>query len=313
MLTRETFKGPWAGLPVAWTEDDRFDESTYRGDVARCCRAGVPGVYTGGTTGEFYAMELDEFREVVRATVEVCREHGTPVMIGCTSTYTLGSQRRAEMAVELGADAVQIALPYWMEIGETEIVPFFREASAAAADLPLSIYETTRSKRALTVAQHRNVKDAVPNYVMVKANAGTIGATAEGCRELSRFVSVFAGESRWADLGPNGVHGGCSSMVYWNPAFTLDFWARVEDRDWNSVNETHNRVQPLFDFLLHQFGGRRGFTDTAFDRLGAVACGFLTTSLRSRGPYPSVNPDDVGRLQTWCHANFPELLRQGGG
>ena len=29
MLTRETFTGPWAGLPVAWTDDDRFR----RGDV----------------------------------------------------------------------------------------------------------------------------------------------------------------------------------------------------------------------------------------------------------------------------------------
>ena len=52
-LTRDTFTGPWAGLPVAWTDDDRFDEVTYRADVARCCQAGIPGVYTGGTTGEF--------------------------------------------------------------------------------------------------------------------------------------------------------------------------------------------------------------------------------------------------------------------
>jgi len=43
-LTRETFAGPWAGLPVAWTEHDRFDEETYRADIARCCEAGVPGV-----------------------------------------------------------------------------------------------------------------------------------------------------------------------------------------------------------------------------------------------------------------------------
>lgn len=47
MLTRETFIGPWAGLPVAWQDDYSFDESTYRSDVARCCAAGVPGVYTG--------------------------------------------------------------------------------------------------------------------------------------------------------------------------------------------------------------------------------------------------------------------------
>ncbi len=311
MLTRETFTGPWAGLPVAWTEDDRFDEATYREDVARCCRAGIPGVYTGGTTGEFYAMELDEFHEVARSTIEVGREQDTPAMIGCTSTSTRGSRRRAELAAELGADAIQVALPFWMEIGESEIVPFFRDVSAAAAGMPLSIYETTRAKRVLTLAQHRAVNDAVPNYLMVKANAGTVGATAEGCRELSQFVNVFVGESRWVDLGPCGARGCCSSMVYWNPSVTLAFWEIVEQGDWDAVRKTDERVQPLFEFLHAEFSPR-GFTDTAFDRLGGIACGFLKTSLRSRAPYPSATQDDVERFQTWCREHFPEMLNQIG-
>ena len=110
MLTREIFIGPWAGLPVAWTDDDRFDEQTYRQDVARCCEAGVPGVYSGGTTGEFYAMEFEEFKAVARATVEECRSRNTPCMIGCSSTYTLGAIRRAKIARELGAECEQVDL-----------------------------------------------------------------------------------------------------------------------------------------------------------------------------------------------------------
>ncbi len=74
ILNRDNFTGPWAGLPVAWTENDEFDENVYRGDVARCCGAGIPGVYSGGTTGEFYAMEFDEFQAVARATVEATCE-----------------------------------------------------------------------------------------------------------------------------------------------------------------------------------------------------------------------------------------------
>ena len=78
MLNRETFTGPWAGVPVAWTDDDRFDETTYRTDVARCCEAGVPGVYTAGTTGEFYAMEFDEWKAVTLATVKNARLTASP-------------------------------------------------------------------------------------------------------------------------------------------------------------------------------------------------------------------------------------------
>ncbi|MFH1268113.1 MAG: dihydrodipicolinate synthase family protein [Planctomycetota bacterium] len=308
MLTRETFTGPWAGLPVAWTDDDRFDEPTYRADVARSCEAGVPGVYTGGTTGEFYAMEFDEFRAVARATVEEARGNGTPVMIGCSSTYTLGAMRRAQYAAEIGADAIQLALPYWMEIGPDDIVPFFEEVARASGGLPLSVYETTRAKRTLSIEQHRAIKDAVPNYLMVKANAGTVGCTPEGCRALSEFVNVFVGENKFGELGRLGAKGSCSSMVYWNPRVILGLWRQVDEQDWASVEATCERLNELLEYLHAEFGPR-GFTDTAFDRLGGVAGKFLKTSLGSRGPYPSVTPNDVETLRRWYRDHFPEMLR----
>ena len=226
MLTRDTFTGPWAGLPIAWTDDDCFDETTYRGDVKRCCLAGVPGIYTGGTTGEFYAMELDEFCEIARATIEECHAHDTPAMIGCSSTYTLGAVRRARIAAELGADAIQVTLPFWMEVGDDEIVPFFLLVSKESGGLPLSVYETTRCKRALTLDQHRAIKEEVSDYLMVKANAGTIGATPEGCEALSELVNVFVGETLWLELGSRGIRGACSAMVYWNPRVIRNLWSK---------------------------------------------------------------------------------------
>jgi dihydrodipicolinate synthase/N-acetylneuraminate lyase len=308
MLDRDTFTGPWAGLPVAWTKDDQFDEATYRADVARCCEADVPGVYTGGTTGEFYAMEFDEFQAVSRATVEECRARNKPAMIGCSSTYTLGVQRRAAFAAEIGAAAIQVALPFWMEVGEPQIVPFFQQVSAAAGGLALSIYETTRAKVVLTLDQHRAIHAAVPNYLMVKANAGTIGATEEGCEALSEIVNVFVGEGLWAALGPRGAKGGCSSLVYWNPRVCLALWKEVASGNWGAVNATQQQLGPLFEFLDKQYSSQ-GLTDSAFDRLGGVASGFLKTSLRCRGPYPSATPEDVEILRDWYVEHFPEMLK----
>jgi len=308
MLTWETWTGPWAGLPVAWTDDDRFDEATYREDVARCCNAGIPGVYTGGTTGEFYAMEFDEFQAVARATVEECRRRGTPVMIGVSSTYTRGALRRAEFAAELGADAIQVALPFWMPVGEQQIVPFFRDVASAGAGLALSVYETTRAKRSLTLDQHRTLHEAVPQYLMVKANAGTPGATPEGCAALSKFVNVFVGENRWGELGPRGARGSCSSMVYWNPRVILDVWSKVAQQDWQAVAEWSRRICALHEFLVNEYGPQ-GLTDTAYDRLGGLASGFLKTSLRSREPYPSVTDSNVIALRDWYRSHFPEMLQ----
>ncbi|MCD4727558.1 MAG: dihydrodipicolinate synthase family protein [Pirellulales bacterium] len=307
MLTREMFTGPWAGLPVAWTDDDRFDETTYRLDVAHCCEAGVPGVYTGGTTGEFYAMEFDEFKAVSRATVEECHARGKPAMIGCTSTYNLGAARRAAYAAEVGADAIQVALPFWMEIDDAQIVPFFKEVAEASSGLPLSVYETTRAKKVLTLEQHRDIKDAVPSYMVVKANANTLGCTPEGCQSLSEFVNVFVGENKFGELGRVGAKGGCSSLVYWNPRVILSLWQHVERCDWDSADATCEQIQELVNYIGRAFGSR-GFTDTAVDRLGGVASGFLKCTLRSRDPYPHAKPDDAELLRRWYQEHFPEML-----
>lgn len=310
MLSRETFRGPWAGLPVAWTNDDQFDEATYREDVASCCQAGVPGVYSGGTTGEFYAMEFDEFQAIARATVEECHAHGTPAMIGVSSTYTRGAQRRAAFAAEIGADAIQVTIPFWMELAFADIESFFRDVSSAAGGLPLSVYETTRCKVTLSLGQHQALHEQLPNYLMVKSNAGTIGSTPEGCEALSQFVNVFTGEGSWQKLGPHGVAGGCSSMVYWNPDVCLSLWQAVEAVDWNTVNRQAEPVARLFDFLHAEFG-TSGYTDTAFDRLGGLASGFLKTSMKSRGPYRSVSAEDVEKLRSWYAAEFPAMLEFG--
>jgi dihydrodipicolinate synthase/N-acetylneuraminate lyase len=307
MLTREAFTGLWAGLPVAWTNDDQFDEATYRADVDRCCAAGIPGIYSGGTTGEFYAMELDEFKAVTRAIVEECHAHGTPAMVGCSSTYTLGAMRRAAYAAEVGADAIQVALPFWMEVGDDQIVPFFRGIAEASGGLPLSIYETSRAKKTLTLDQHRAIKDAVPSYMVVKANAGA-SSTPEGCRMLSQFINVFVAESTYGVTGPAGAKGSCSSWVYWNPRVTLSLWQQVVEQDWATVDATCRKITKMVEFLFQTFGPR-GFTDTAYDRLGAMTCGFLKCGLRSRGPYPSATPADIELLRDGYRRHFPEMLK----
>ena len=306
MLSRKELVGPWAGLPVAWKEDWSFDEATYRADLERTCKAGVPGVYTAGSTGEFYAMEFDEWKSVSDATVEVCRACNTPVMIGITSAYTLGAQRRAEYALQLGADAVQIALPFWLEVKDHEVVRFYKEVTDACPGLAVTVYETLRAKKSLTIDQHRAIYDAVPAYLAVKSNAGTIGCTPEGCRQLSEFVNVWVTEGQWSELGPYGAIGTASALVYMNPRVILDMFRLLEDKNWDELDKWCAVLQK------HSTGlgpfSAKGYEDAAYDHLQGTVAGFLKMHPRSRGPYTSCTDDDVVQLRSWMEKNVPELL-----
>ncbi len=305
--TDEGLIGPWATLPIAWSSDDNFDETIYRADVAKCCAAGIPGVCLGETTSEFYALERDEFRAVARATIEECEPHGKPVMIGCTATYTRGVIQRVETAVELGAAAIMVALPFWLAVGDDQIVPFFQEVAAAASGLPVVFEETLRAKKLLTVRQHQEIKDAVPSYAAVYATADTVGTTPAGCQTLARFIHVLVHEELWSALGPKGATGSCSMMVCWNPRMILGLWKSLQNKDWVTLGIARGRIRSLLKFLDGEFGSK-GFTDTAYARMGARATGFLQSSLRNRAPYRSATEEDVALFRRWCGKGYPELL-----
>ena len=230
---------------MAWNDDLSFDEVAYRSDLISICEAGVPGVYTAGTTGEFYAMEFDEWKIITRVTVEECQRAGTPVMIGVTSTYTLGAVRRAEFAAKLGANAIQVALPYWMEMDDRMILPFFEEISEVCPNVALSIYETQRTKKTLTLEQHQKVFNSNGNYLAVKSNEGTLGCTPEGCKQLSKFVNVWVGEDKFNALGPYGAIGSASALVYMNPRIILYMFDLLLKKKWDELKPLTDQVLSL--------------------------------------------------------------------
>ena len=115
-------------------------------------------------------------------------------------------------------------------------------------------------------------------------------------------------EDRWAELGPQGAIGCCSSLVYWNPGVLLRCWEHLHGGDWANLQSDCRKMSALFAGLFAEFGPR-GFTDTAYDRLGGLAGGFLRTSLRNRGPYASPAADDVTRCAACSSSIFQSCSR----
>ena len=142
---------------------------------------------------------------------------------------------------------------------------------------------------------------------MVKANAGTVGCTSEGCQALSSFINVFVGEGLWPTLGPCGAVGCCSAMIYWNPRLVLDLWKMLKQQDWTDLEEACRPIGLLHEFFAERYTPR-GFTDTAYDHMGGMAGGFLNAGLRNRAPYPGGTEKDVEDLRQWYREHFPEML-----
>src|SRR5687767_844041 len=65
-LTRQNLHGVWPALIVPWTDDDRLDEKRFAKEVRSYSDTGVHGVYTGGTTGEYYAQDDATYERITK-------------------------------------------------------------------------------------------------------------------------------------------------------------------------------------------------------------------------------------------------------
>jgi len=304
-LTPDSLKGMWAGLPVPWTEKDQIDEGALRENVRRTCRAGAHGVYTHGTTGEFYAQSSDEWESVARATVEESNALGTLNQVGCTALWTGEAIRRARFAANVGADGIQLAFPFWLPLTEDQAVRFLKEIHTAVPGIPLVIYNTDRAKCPLTLSLLKRVLDeGIP---LVGCKGVGSGPPLEDLIKRAPTVRFFVGENELAELWKRGARGCYSSFIYACPKFMLRYFQLCETENPEAIRIGNRLKAFMSEFVEPRWN--RGLFDTAFDRMFATMTGFLTGSLlRSRPPYESATLKDVEDCRAWFEQHLPEFL-----
>ncbi len=107
--------------------------------VERLVTDGVHGVFVGGTTGEVWALDDEQWSRLVRFTKEALAGR-SPLYVGVSHASTAGAVARARLAEQLGADAIVSLAPYYIAPGQADIIRHF-QALANATALPIVIYQ----------------------------------------------------------------------------------------------------------------------------------------------------------------------------
>ncbi len=305
-LDYDRLHGIWAGLPVAWDASMELDEEASAADVQACCQAGVHGVYTGGTTGEFYAQDEETFRRLVRLTVDAARPTDTPTQAGCTALSTRLVRRRIEIAAEAGADGIQLALPFWLRLNDEEAIAFFRDVAAAAGDLPLILYDTERAKRRVSVELFCRLKEVAPTLIGCKYGGDDLDALARLIQALPG-VRFFVGEHLLPDGMKLGARGNYSSQAYLYPPFMLEYYRLCTEGRWDQIAPMQAALRRFYSEGIQPLRDR-GMVDSAIDRVFGTVLGFLRCGLRCQPPYVHATQDDVDALRAWMRKHTPILL-----
>ena len=89
-LNRQTLKGLWSAVPTSWDEHNALDEGALSRNCEQLVAADIDGIYTTDSDGEFYAIELDEFRRLATIFGKAVEQIGVDAAMGVTWSHTQG-------------------------------------------------------------------------------------------------------------------------------------------------------------------------------------------------------------------------------
>ncbi|HLU54734.1 MAG TPA: dihydrodipicolinate synthase family protein [Pseudonocardia sp.] len=141
----------WAATPTPFTADGKLALDVVAAQAAHLHAAGVAGVFVGGTTGEFAAMDTAERQSLVEAWQDA-RPAGLKLGVHVGHTDLAQAQQLAAHAESCGADLVGAVGPYYGDAPTLdELVAHLAEIAAAAPATPFGFYHIP----SMTGSHHR--------------------------------------------------------------------------------------------------------------------------------------------------------------
>jgi 4-hydroxy-tetrahydrodipicolinate synthase len=132
------FEGIYTPVITPHNADGSIDRDGFCAMVEYLVTAGVHGIINGGSTGEYYAQSMEERLELAKLAKQVIGNR-TALIIGTGAIQLADSQRVAETAAKIGADAILVGSPPYAVPTEQENA-LNALAIDRAADLPIMLY-----------------------------------------------------------------------------------------------------------------------------------------------------------------------------
>jgi 4-hydroxy-tetrahydrodipicolinate synthase len=308
-LTRENLHGVWAAIATPFDEQDRFDEGVLRENLRRLAAAGVHGVYTTDSDGEFYAIELDEFRRIVDVFADETQRLGIPTQVGVTWCNTRGMLDRLRYAAARGILGAHVGHPFFMPMTPESYRAFWEDVRQAVPEhFALIHYNTPRVHNYQFGPDYAVLLEQVPNLIGTKHVGSDVPEflTLMACApELSHFTGEHA-MTPFMFLGARGVY---SWFVNFNARYMVEWYDEIVRGNWEAARQRQNRMHAFMRAtdILEGSGNLHAIMGKAV----TAASSFLVPANRTRRPYLPIPNETVAQFRRVVEEQFPDLLWRG--
>jgi len=304
-LTPETLNGVYAGVPTPCDSNGNFLPEVFITNLQEMSAAKPHGIYTTGTTGEFYALEAEEFDSMIDAFAEGVKDYDGGLQVGCTWINTREVVRRIEKTLSAGIPNIQIAPPFWVSLREEEILQFYKDIYTVAPEAKLIIYNTNRCKNFASPEMMLKICDVCPNIIGQKFGSKDIVLFHQFTIMLPE-LSHFVGEPELVPAMLYGGQGTYSAFVYLMPKTIIRMYELCADQKWEEARKLQQRVNEyLFKAVWPMID--KGYMDPILDKAMATVGNILEENNDVRRPMLKVDDDDFKAFEQAVKNDFADL------
>lgn len=203
-----------------------------------------------GSTGEFYALNDEEWRKVVKTVIDVVNGK-VPVVVGTSSAGTRRAIEKAKYAQDIGADGVMVVLPYY-HVPEEEGLYLHYKTIADSINIGLQIYNNPdTSKIYMKPNLLKRLISTTDNIVAVKENTPYVQTFYEEVRTVGDKVAILQGRGEFwfyvtAPLGAKGFVSGYANCI---PEVSLELLNAWKSKDLDAMKRILDKIMLLEDFI----------------------------------------------------------------
>jgi 4-hydroxy-tetrahydrodipicolinate synthase len=203
-----------------------------------------------GSTGEFYAVNDEEFKRVAEITVEEVNGE-FPVLIGTGQAGTKITIERSKFAEKIGADGVMVVLPYYHLVTRDGIYRHYKKV-AESINIGVMVYNNPEVSKLYIEPDLMVRLSKIENIIAEKENT----PKAEGYYWMQRMMDpndmvivCGLGQLMYPFEALFGCPGYVTELANFVPSMAVALYKAAIERNFDKLVELANKIAPYHEFI----------------------------------------------------------------
>jgi 4-hydroxy-tetrahydrodipicolinate synthase len=250
---KKAMKGVFVVETTPFNKDDSMDLDGMRENTRWLVEFGKGkdfAIVPVGSTGEFYALSTDENKVIIKMVVKEVNG-SLPVIAGGGRAGTRETIKICQYAESVGADGVQVILPYYHIPEEEGLFLHFKEL-AESIKIGIIIYNNPAPTGSWIKPSLMAKLAKIPNVIAVKENTPDIRAYYKMVRTIDpKDLTIICGigEQMFSFESLYGCPGFVTSLANFAPGLSYSVYEAAVRRDFDKMRSLNDLLAPYFDFL----------------------------------------------------------------